>query len=72
MTESIYMADNIAAGIIASKPVAWDDTTTTNCTYFKYLNGRIEKIDTVAKTRLTAQSGNWADRATLTYTEGGV
>lgn len=52
--------------------VAWDDTTTANVVYLKYLSGKIEKINQSDGTILTAQSGVWADRATLTYTEGGV
>lgn len=51
--------------------VAWDDTTTANVIYLKYLDGRIDKVNTSDKTILTATSGVWADRATLTYTEGG-
>lgn len=54
--------------------VAWDDTTTANCIYLKYLDGRIDKINQTDKTILTAQSsGTWANRATTNvYTEGGV
>ena len=62
------LADNQATQAV----VAWDDTTTANVVYLKYLSGKIDKINQSDGTILTAQSGVWADRATLTYTEGGV
>lgn len=54
--------------------VAWDDTTTANVIYKKYLSGKIIKINISTKTILTAQNGGtWANRATTNvYTEGGV
>ena len=54
--------------------VAWDDTTTVNVVYLKYLSGKIYKVNKVDKTILTAQAGGtWANRATTNvYTEGGV
>lgn len=57
-----------------SAVVAWDDTTTPDTVYLKYLSGKIDKISLTAKTILTAQSGGtWANRATSNvYTEGGV
>jgi len=39
----------------------WDDTTTANCVYIKYLDGTIKKIDITNKTIYQAASGVWAN-----------
>lgn len=56
---------------IVERPLAWDDTTTSNVIYLKY-STYIEKIDNTTKTITSNIGGVWADRASLTYTESGV
>ena len=64
--------DAVEKAIKGQKVVRYDNTTTQDCMYIEYIDGTIDKFDKVAKTIYTATSGVWADRATLTYTKGGI
>jgi len=76
--EAVFIKEGTTAALTDTQAtqavVAWDDTTTVNVVYLKYLSGKIDKVNKVDKTILTAQSGGtWANRATTNvYTEGGV
>lgn len=75
--ESLFYDSTLEAVKVtdADRIVLSDTETTANVIYLKYLSGRIDKIDKTDPTNTTyytATSGTWADRTTLTYTEGGV
>ena len=69
--EALFVNQGTKRAIRETSLVAWDDTTSANCIYLKFFDGKIQKINQTDKTILTATSGVWADRATLEYTEGG-